>query len=118
MSEAHGPLSRGLIGCAAAVGQEVKGALRPDTPIKASQLQPPTLVRRGDRVKIIFDSGTLRITAEGEATKDGARGEWIPVLNLGSKRVIKKTEDGVEERSVIPVRFVPMTGEIERQGDQ
>ena len=31
--------------------------------------------------------------------------------------VIKKTEDGVEERSVIPVRFVPMTGEIERQGE-
>ena len=31
--------------------------------------------------------------------------------------VIRKTEDGVEERSVIPVRFVPMTGEIERQGE-
>ena len=30
--------------------------------------------------------------------------------------VIKKTDDGVEERSVIPVRFVPMTGEIELQG--
>lgn len=32
--------------------------------------------------------------------------------------VIRKTDDGVEERSVIPVRFVPMTGEIERQGEQ
>jgi protein-L-isoaspartate(D-aspartate) O-methyltransferase len=32
--------------------------------------------------------------------------------------VIKKTYDGVEERSVIPVRFVPMTGEIERQGEE
>jgi len=31
--------------------------------------------------------------------------------------VIRKTDDGVEERSVIPVRFVPMTGEIERQGE-
>jgi protein-L-isoaspartate(D-aspartate) O-methyltransferase len=31
--------------------------------------------------------------------------------------VIKKTDAGVEERSVIPVRFVPMTGEIERQGE-
>lgn len=31
--------------------------------------------------------------------------------------VIRRTEDGVEERSVIPVRFVPMTGEIERQGE-
>jgi len=32
--------------------------------------------------------------------------------------VIRKTEDGVEERSVIPVRFVPMTGEIERQSEK
>jgi len=32
--------------------------------------------------------------------------------------VIKKTDAGVEERSVIPVRFVPMTGEIERQGEE
>ena len=31
--------------------------------------------------------------------------------------VIRKTDDGVEERSVIPVRFVPMTGEIEHQGE-
>ena len=29
--------------------------------------------------------------------------------------VITRTESGFEERSVIPVRFVPMTGEIERQ---
>jgi hypothetical protein len=29
--------------------------------------------------------------------------------------VITRTETGFEERSVIPVRFVPMTGEIERQ---
>jgi protein-L-isoaspartate(D-aspartate) O-methyltransferase len=32
--------------------------------------------------------------------------------------VIRKTDDGVEERSVIPVRFVPMTGQIERQGEE
>jgi len=30
---------------------------------------------------------------------------------------ITKTEDGAVERSVIPVRFVPMTGEAERRGD-
>ncbi len=30
---------------------------------------------------------------------------------------ITKTEDGVAERRVIPVRFVPMTGEAERRGE-
>jgi hypothetical protein len=29
--------------------------------------------------------------------------------------VITRTGDSFQERSVIPVRFVPMTGEIERQ---
>ena len=30
-------------------------------------------------------------------------------------KVITRTEEAFEERSVIPVRFVPMTGEVERQ---
>jgi protein-L-isoaspartate(D-aspartate) O-methyltransferase len=30
-------------------------------------------------------------------------------------KVITRTGEGFQERSVIPVRFVPMTGEIERQ---
>jgi len=33
-------------------------------------------------------------------------------------KVITRTEDGVDERSVIPVRFVPMTGEAERPADR
>ncbi len=33
-------------------------------------------------------------------------------------KVITRTEQGVDERSVIPVRFVPMTGEAERPADR
>ena len=41
----------------------------------------------------------------------------IPVGDFYQElKVITKTPDGIDERSVIPVRFVPMTGEIERQG--
>jgi protein-L-isoaspartate(D-aspartate) O-methyltransferase len=40
----------------------------------------------------------------------------IPVGDFYQElKVITRTEKGFEERSVIPVRFVPMTGEIERQ---
>ncbi len=40
----------------------------------------------------------------------------IPVGDFYQElKVITRTGDGFEERSVIPVRFVPMTGEIERQ---
>ncbi|MEJ2580628.1 MAG: hypothetical protein P8127_03155 [Acidobacteriota bacterium] len=42
----------------------------------------------------------------------------IPVGDFYQElRVITRTPDGFDERSVIPVRFVPMTGEVERQGD-
>jgi protein-L-isoaspartate(D-aspartate) O-methyltransferase len=41
----------------------------------------------------------------------------IPVGDFYQElKVITRTSDGFDERSVIPVRFVPMTGEIERQG--
>jgi protein-L-isoaspartate(D-aspartate) O-methyltransferase len=42
----------------------------------------------------------------------------IPVGDFYQElKVITRTPEGYDERSVIPVRFVPMTGEIERQGD-
>jgi protein-L-isoaspartate(D-aspartate) O-methyltransferase len=48
---------------------------------------------------------------------DGAR-MVIPVGEFYQElKVISRSGDGFEERSVIPVRFVPMTGEIERQRD-
>jgi len=72
-----------------------------------------------------------------EAPFDGiivtAAPEWIPdplldqlseganmVIPVGDfyqeLKVITRTPEGFDERSVIPVRFVPMTGEVERQG--
>lgn len=48
---------------------------------------------------------------------DGAR-MVIPVGEFYQElKVISRTGDDFQERSVIPVRFVPMTGEIERQRD-
>jgi len=52
-----------------------------------------------------------------EQLKDSAR-MVIPVGEFYQElKVITRSGDGFEERSVIPVRFVPMTGEIERQRD-
>lgn len=49
--------------------------------------------------------------------RDGAK-MVIPVGDFYQElKVITRTGDSFQERSVIPVRFVPMTGEIERQRD-
>ncbi|HSO24983.1 MAG TPA: hypothetical protein VLT81_18915, partial [Chondromyces sp.] len=42
----------------------------------------------------------------------------IPVGDFYQElKVITRLGDDFDEKSVIPVRFVPMTGEIERQGE-
>ncbi len=52
-----------------------------------------------------------------EQLVDGAH-MVIPVGDFYQElKVITRTGDSLDERSVIPVRFVPMTGEIEHQGD-
>ena len=52
-----------------------------------------------------------------EQLREGAH-MVIPVGEFYQElKVITKLDDGINERSVIPVRFVPMTGEIERQPD-
>jgi protein-L-isoaspartate(D-aspartate) O-methyltransferase len=43
----------------------------------------------------------------------------VPVGDfLQDLRLIIKTEDGLESRKVAPVRFVPMTGEVQEEGTE
>jgi len=62
--------------------------LHPGQPILSSDLKKPIEVKRGDIITIIVECGTLRVTTVGQAKKDGAKGDKIPVLNLDSKKVV------------------------------
>ena len=63
--------------------------------VKAGQVLTPYLVkaplavRRGDWVRIETGSDKLRVSMMGEALKDGAIGQQIPVKNLRSNKRIK-----------------------------
>jgi len=46
------------------------------------------LIKRGDMVQIEYVSGSLIITAVGEAAQPGARGDFIKVKSLSSNRII------------------------------
>jgi len=63
-------------------------------PVLAQDLRPQLVVHRGDRVTIVAESDVLVVSASGNAQKDGARGETIPVLNPSSKKVIMGTVIG------------------------
>ncbi|MGB7919701.1 MAG: flagellar basal body P-ring formation chaperone FlgA, partial [Desulfobacterales bacterium] len=54
--------------------------LRPDL------IEMPPLVKRGDMVVIVAESGGIKVTATGEVKSDGLRGERVKVVNLDSSK--------------------------------
>lgn len=66
-------------------------AVRPiglDQPILQSDLTYVPTMKRGRVVSLLFESGSVRLTAKVEALADGVGGETIPVRNIQSKRQV------------------------------
>ncbi|XOV81497.1 MAG: flagellar basal body P-ring formation chaperone FlgA [bacterium] len=72
-----------------AVGKIARRALRADTILTAAHLEAPLAVDKGERVRIIANSGRVSITAYGTALSSGRIGEQIQVRNDSSARVIR-----------------------------
>ncbi len=68
------------------VGKRVRTAVRGNNPIRPDNLERVPLVKSGQLVTIIAESGTLRITAAGKARNAGAEGDTIMVRNLSSQK--------------------------------
>ncbi len=56
--------------------------------IRREMVEVPPVIRRGERVTIVAESNTLKITAPGIAKQDGRIGETIRVQNILSKKII------------------------------
>ncbi len=72
----------------AAVKKCLKQTLRPGEYLRTNMLEQPTLIKRGDMIKIIARSGLLTVVAYGAAKTDGARGEQIKVKNTYTNRIV------------------------------
>ena len=72
-------------------GMLAKRTIAAATVITPQMLQAPKLVKRGQRVTVIAESGTLRIRSVGKALSDGKSGDVVRVRAEGSHRVV----DGV-----------------------
>jgi len=59
--------------------------------------QTPRIIRRGDRVALVIQSGVLMVRSSGVALSDAGLGERITVRNDSSRRVVEGTaqENGV-----------------------
>lgn len=77
-----------------AVGQTTLRVIYPGRPIRAVDLGPPVMVARNARVRLEFRRAGLAIAAEGRALEEGALGDGIRVMALGSKSVLQGTVAG------------------------
>jgi flagella basal body P-ring formation protein FlgA len=86
---------------ALAVGMEAKRALKTGQPLQSSDLKAPSVIRKGDPVKLIYASAGLRLTVDGLAQNDAGKGEAVRVLNSYSKRTIEAVAYADGEARVI-----------------
>jgi len=86
----------------AVVGQRLKRTLAVGTVLRGAWLDKPTLVKRGDVVKLMIETAVLRITALGRADEQGGMGDTVRVINLDSKR---RVYGQVVDRQTVRVRY-------------
>jgi flagella basal body P-ring formation protein FlgA len=70
------------------VGKRTRRALDSGTVMRPDLLESPPIVKRGDRVVIVAETGGLRVTTLGQVKQKGALGETIPIVNLDSNRIV------------------------------
>lgn len=71
------------------VGQLAKRTIAGATVITPTMLQPPKLVKRGERVSVIAEAGALKIRTIGKALSDGQSGDRVQIRAAGSERIVE-----------------------------
>jgi flagella basal body P-ring formation protein FlgA len=83
-------------------GKRLKRSVKEGTVFLANAVDVPPLIKKGDRVTIVVESSTLRITAAGVAKGQGSAGEQIRVQNLMNDKEIFAA---VVDSSTVKVNF-------------
>lgn len=84
------------------LGQSPRRSLAPNKPIKAVDLEAPTLVERGDIVTITLKNGPISLATRVRALHDGAMSDWIQVMHPDSRKIIDAKVIGLQ-RVALPM---------------
>ena len=76
------------------VGQEARRGLRPGEALRAYDLSAPVTIERGETVDLIYQVGTLTLTARARAMESAAEGEMARFVNLQSNRTVEARAHG------------------------
>ncbi|HEX3140592.1 MAG TPA: flagellar basal body P-ring formation chaperone FlgA, partial [Rhizobacter sp.] len=71
------------------VGLPLKHSLHAGAGLKASDVERPVLVRRGEKVEIVASQDGVTVAVAGEAMGSGRLGETVSVRNVRTKRVVQ-----------------------------
>lgn len=92
--------SRAVLGYDAVVGMEAKRTLKAGQPLQAADVKAPSVIRKGDPVTLIYATQGVKLTVDGVAQGDAAKGDSLRVLNTYSKRTIDAVASGPGEARV------------------
>ncbi|MFN7954389.1 MAG: flagellar basal body P-ring formation chaperone FlgA [bacterium] len=70
------------------IGLEARRAIPANQPLRAADVGEPTLVKRGQPLKVDYLTPGLTVVGTGRALGDGRRGELVRVEMPGARRVI------------------------------
>jgi len=70
------------------VGKRLCASIRPNTVINREMLRDILIIKRGQLVRILLDTGLINITATGLSEEDGISGKMIRVKNTSSNKTI------------------------------
>lgn len=71
------------------VGLTAKHNLRPGDVVRPGTLTEPTLVKRGQELLLVADSGSVKVSMSGTALENGTKGQRIQVRNEHSERIVE-----------------------------
>lgn len=95
--------ARGLrpgLDMSAAVGMEARRLLKAGQALQAADIKAPAVIRKGDPVVLVYLTQGVKLTVDGVAQNEAARGEAVRVLNSYSKRTIEAVASGPGEARV------------------
>ncbi len=91
---------RGGADMQAAIGMEVKRAIKSGQPLLTSDLKQASVIRKGEPVKLVYVSAGVRLSVDGIAQNEAAKGEAVRVLNSYSKRTVDAVAEATGEARV------------------
>ena len=83
-------------------GMTPRRLISPYAALRLHEVKRYTVVEKGDRVTITYDTSIMRLTAVGKALESGGRGDTITVINTKSNRPLEATVTDPGKVTVVP----------------